>query len=88
MLVLKRSSSPCADEESGEAAERKDDGGSVLLADGARLGALLLREESGVTSRRRDKVEVRSRQELRLGKEFGHEARQRLAAGEEHGAGA
>ena len=52
------------------------------------LGRYYCSEESDVMSRRCYEVEVMSRQELRLGKEFGHWARQRLAAGEEHGAGA
>ena len=39
LLVFGRSSSPCVDEERWEAAGMTDDGGSVLLADGARLGA-------------------------------------------------
>ena len=33
MLVFERSSSPCADEESGEAAGTKDNSSSVILAD-------------------------------------------------------
>ena len=36
LLVFGRSSSPCIDEERWEAAGMTDDGGSVLLADGAR----------------------------------------------------
>ena len=39
LLDFERSSSPCADKESGEAAGTTNDGGSVLQVDGVRLGA-------------------------------------------------
>ena len=71
MLEFERGSSPCADEESGEAAGTKDDG--------ARFGAGLLREESDEAS------ELRHEQR-RMGGGEGHGTRGPAVA-QVHGAG-